>query len=78
MKFRIELTDTFGGNANYSWVRHANFDAPSDASNKLLVRRAKKALDISDLKHKTSQLGETIELRFPGVCIIGFIDYVIE
>jgi len=78
MKFQIELTDTFGGGANYLWVRRAEFEAPEDASDRLLVRRGKRALGISDQRHKTEQWGETIALQFPGQCIVAFIDYCID
>ena len=72
MKYEIEMTDTFGGEANYSWVRRATFEAPDNASNALLVRRAKKALEITG-NHKTSDFGDGLELRFPNCCMIAFI-----
>lgn len=40
MLYQIELTDTFGGEANYCWVRRATFEAPADAPTALIVRRA--------------------------------------
>ena len=70
--FQAELTDTFGGEANYSWVRRRTFTAPGNASDALLVRRAKAALDIQG-RHTKADMGDTIELRFPGACVVCFI-----
>jgi hypothetical protein len=50
MKFRAELTDTFGGEANYSWVRRVEIEAPADISDLALVRRAKAALGLSGVR----------------------------
>lgn len=69
----IEITDTFAGEANYSWARRARFEAPENASQSLLVRRGKKALDIS-ARHTVEKWGDTIVLRWPTDNIIGFID----
>lgn len=70
-KYSIEMTDTFGGEANYCWVRRAIIDAPSDASSRLLTRRAKKALGISTPHRITSDLGDLIriDLRNNPICI---------
>lgn len=71
--FKIELTDTFGGEANYSWVRRAEFQVPDSASDSLIIRHAKRALGITG-RHYREDMGETIALRFPGWCAIAFID----
>ena len=75
MKFKVEYTDTFGGEANYSWVRTASFMALPNASNSLLVRRAKKALNMSGWPTRTETMGETLAL-YPrdGSCVVMFIN----
>lgn len=78
MKFRAEYTDTFSGDANYSWVRRAEFEAPDNATDALLMRRAKKALGLSGARGKRETWGETIVFRPWGACTILFIDYVGE
>jgi len=70
--FDIELTDTFGGEANYCWVRRATLKAPATISDRSLVRRAKEALGLHG-PHKKENMGETIALRPVGACIICFI-----
>ena len=70
-KYSIEMTDTFGGEANYSWLRTACIEAPCDASSKLLIRRAKKALGISAPHKPPQDFGDMIrlDLRHHPICI---------
>lgn len=77
MKYSAELTDTFGGDANYSWVRRRVFEAPDNASNALLVRRAKRELGLSG-PHRTEQWGDVIAIRPTGACLIAFIEATCE
>lgn len=78
MKFRAEYTDTFSGDANYSWCRSAEFEAPDNATDALLMRRAKKALGLSGVRGRRETWGETIVFRPYGACTVLFIDYVEE
>ena len=73
MKFDIEITDTFGGEANYSWVRRHTLEAPSEITGLALVRRAKKKADWSGVRCKVSKYGDTIEIRPVGMCCVLFI-----
>ena len=73
MKFDIEITDTFGGEANYSWVRRHSLDAPEKITNLALVRRAKKKAEWSGIRCKVSRCGDTIEIRPVGMCCVLFI-----
>jgi hypothetical protein len=43
----VELTDTFGGEANYSWVRRDQLVLPQDASRRQIVTAAKAALGLT-------------------------------
>ena len=74
-RINAELTDTFGGEANYCWVKRAAIDVPADASDSLVIRRVKAALGLSQTRHTKSGWGEGIELRFPGHCMVAFISY---
>jgi len=73
MKFMIEYTDTFSGDANYSWVRRATIKAPAEISDLALMRRAKKALGLSGVRGRRESWGETIIFRPYGLCTILFI-----
>jgi hypothetical protein len=72
MNYAAEYTDTFAGEANYGWVRRATFAAPADASDALLVRRAKRALGITG-RHAKSGHGDCIVLSPVGECTVVFI-----
>ena len=70
-RWNIELTDTFGGEANYAWVRRATFTTPQGASRRVIVREAKRALDLCG-RWNTTDLGEGYELRTRGACLVAF------
>ena len=72
-KYSVEMTDTFAGEANYSWLRTACIDAPSDASARLLIRRAKSALGVSTPHRVTYDCGDQIRLDLRNHCICIFI-----
>ena len=72
MRYDIEMTDTFGGEANYCWVRRATIEAPATATSQMLVRRAKRALGITG-RHKICDWGDLIRLDFINSCICIFI-----
>ena len=73
--FDAELTDTYGGEANYSWVRRASFQAPRDASDTTLVRMGKAALQMTGQRCTRSTYGDTIQLDVVGACMRAFITY---
>jgi len=65
MQFLAELTDTMQGQANYCWVHRATLDAPANAATRLLVRRAKRALSLSNSRHTLAwDCGEMLRLDF--------------
>ena len=75
IKFLVEYTDTFGGDANYGWLRTASFMALPNASNSLLIRRAKKALNMSGWPTRTVDTGDTLVLHpRDGSCVVMFIN----
>jgi hypothetical protein len=67
------MTDTFGGEANYSWKRQVYIDLSDTASDLRVVRAAKKALGISGLPCDREIWGEMLVLRLRGECVIMFI-----
>lgn len=73
MKFNVEYTDTYGGESNYSWVKRALIEAPDDANQALIMRRAKKALGLSGLKGEVVNYGETIRFKPYGYCTVLFV-----
>ena len=75
MTFNAELTDTFAGEANYSWVRRVDATVPDGASNLAIVRAAKKALGINGIRCTTHSYGDMIEIRPRGRCLVAFVTF---
>ena len=74
MKYICEVTDTFAGEANYSWVRRGEFVAPELCTNSLLVRRAKKAMGWTSRTY-TVDLGDYLMVapESASACIVMHI-----
>jgi hypothetical protein len=69
MIYELEMTDTFGGEANYSWVKRLRFAMPDDASRRSLVIRAKKLLGMTG-RHETDDFGDEIVIRPRGMAVV--------
>lgn len=72
MTYQVEVTDTFGGEANYSWVRRYEFDAADNASNRMLVRRAKNLAGWNG-QHSTDRNAGCITVTPHGLNMVMFI-----
>lgn len=75
MAYLAEYTDTFGGEANYSWVKRATIAGDADISDLALMRRAKAALGLSGLRGVTYRHGDMIEFRPYRMCCVLFVTY---
>jgi hypothetical protein len=64
--FKVEVTDTFGGEANYSWVNRFEVDYLKTNSALAIVRAAKKAAGWAGMRCRTSNMGDVIEVRPVG------------
>ena len=67
-----EYTDTFGGEANYCWVRRESLELPDGISDLALVRRAKAALGLSGVKGRMYAHGDMWEFRPYNSCTVAF------
>lgn len=72
----IEYTDTYGGEANYSWVRRKTLTLPTDISDRALVRRAKAEMGLSGFRCRREDWGDAIALYPHGTCTVLFISTV--
>lgn len=77
MKISYEMTDTFGGEANYAWIRRGEVELPEGGSDLMLVRRVKKALGLEGVRCRRVDFGHMIELRPVGSCTVIFITWSI-
>ena len=89
-KYAVEYTDTFGGEANYCWVKRASIDVPEwpafkgwDGNGRrepkgyqaAVMRRAKAALGLSGLRGRTYQHGDMIEFRPYRMACVLFVTW---
>jgi hypothetical protein len=72
MAWKLELTDTFGGEANYCWVERATLDAIESESALAKVRRFKRALGLSGQRGRGYLTGDFWEFRPYGRCVVAF------
>ena len=93
-RHNVEYTDTFGGEANYSWVRravvhmpeltHYGYDGGTNygKANKIytreLMRKAKQAVGITGARGRTYWHGDNGEFRPYRSCTVLFISYCDE
>lgn len=75
MRVAVEVTDTFGGEANYGWVRRYEFDVIDASSKYSLVRRAKREIGWTGSRCLTVDYSDVIELRPQGQCMVAFITF---
>lgn len=81
-KYQVEITDTFAGEANYSWVRRFTIEGSTGTGHKdmrKLARDAKKSAGWSGLRCSTDDYGDSLTLRPVGrsaPCWIMFVTYL--
>ena len=75
MKYQIEYTDTFGGEANYCWVHRYEIELPDTASIRQICRAAKKAAGLSGVRGVWDTYGEAYTFRPYRSCTILFVDW---
>jgi hypothetical protein len=74
-RFNVEYTDTFGGEANYSWVDRQTIQVPEEATDLLIMRRAKAAVGLTGVKGHTENHGDEFIFRPYGMCTVLFVAF---
>ena len=88
-KYHVEYTDTFSGEANYSWVKRATVSVPelthygydgstgyakaNRSARRELMRKAKEVVGLTGVRGVTSDFGDTIEFRPYRSCTVMFV-----
>lgn len=72
--WNLEHTDTFGGDANYCWVRRGTITAKSDTV-RAAVRAAKTYLGWSGHPCRVEHYGDAIAIYPRGVCQVCFLTW---
>jgi hypothetical protein len=89
--YQIEYTDTFGGEANYCWVKRASVTMPelthygydggtnyvkaNRVFKRELMRQAKAKVGLTGVRGVKHDHGDMIEFRPYGFCTVLFITY---
>lgn len=71
----IEITDTFGGESNYSWVKNYSIPYESVKTRQALMRKAKSLAGWTGIRSEVTDFGDMIEVRPRNLCQIMFITY---
>jgi hypothetical protein len=69
-KFKIEITDTFGGEANYCWVRRYECEAKS-----ILGAIRKLAREYGAGWKFDYSTGDMARYNLAGACVCAFVEY---
>jgi hypothetical protein len=75
VKAQFEVTDTFGGEANYAWAHRGNLDLPENITDRAIVRRLKAFAGFTGLRCEVFSSGDYISVRPIGrsaPCQIAF------
>lgn len=74
---QYEVTDTFGGEANYSWVKRGTVRCKEgeDYSDLAAVRRVKKAIGWNGVRCEVERFGDLITLRPRSMAQVCFITF---
>lgn len=77
MKARVTVTDTFGGVANYSWMKSFPITFPETVTDLAIMRQVKKRIGWNGLPCSVMNFGDMIEIRPRkiGYNVICFIDF---
>lgn len=78
MTWKVEVTDTFGGEANYSWVKRYTLELDENSTNLRVVRAAKKAADWTGINCEKFDFGDYIQLHPSGLLQVMFIQWVFD
>lgn len=72
-----ELTDTFGGDANYCWVKRGTIETKpgEEFSDLAAIRRVKKEIGWNGLRCKVEYAGDLIVIHPQGLCQVCFITF---
>ena len=72
----VEYTDTFGGEANYSWVRRKLITLPADADGPAIRRAAKRAMRLTGIKGVWADYGDLLSFQPWGSETILYVSFV--
>jgi hypothetical protein len=74
--YDVEVTDTFGGEANYAWCRRYTLTVPADIKPATFMRKVKDLIGWTGVRCNVSDFGNgSLDIRPRGVCQVCFTSY---
>lgn len=73
-KFTVTYTDTFGGEANYTWVKRTTI-VVKNANVKRVKVSAKKAVGLSGVRGRWEDYGDDLIFRPYGSATVMFVNH---
>jgi hypothetical protein len=71
-----EITDTFGDQPNYAWVRRGTTLVQNNSSKLAVMRAVKRDLGLSGVRCRVADYGDIIELKPYGACIVASFRFI--
>jgi len=78
MKVQIEYTDTFCGEANYSWCHRTTLTFRHNATKRTILRKAKSHMGLKGWRGKLEDWGDMLVFKPWRSCTILFVTYSVE
>ena len=75
-QIEVEYTDTFGGEANYCWVKRETLTLPVGISDRAIMRRAKAAMGLTGVRGRSESYGDGLRFVPYGSCTVMFASTV--
>ncbi|WP_407156327.1 hypothetical protein [Bradyrhizobium sp. STM 3557] len=72
----VEYTDTFAGEANYCWVKRATLTLRVGSSDRAIMRAAKAAMGLSNVRGRLDSHGDSFEFRPYRSATVMFVSTV--
>jgi len=74
-KFTVEYTDTFGGEANYSWVKRDTFMVQQGTPDSFIKGFAKSLMGLRGIRGRWEEYGHGFRFTPRGSCTVLFVTY---
>lgn len=75
MNVQVEYTDTFGGEANYSWVKRFELTVPNTLRDSTLKRIAKELCGLTDARGTWDECGDALRFKPANSNTVLFISF---
>lgn len=84
LMMKVEHTDTYGGESNYSWVHRYEYEIPLQKENgfkvcnmtrRAIVQKAKKLTGLTGIRCDVNDFGDMISIHPHRICQVVFVTF---